>query len=325
MSKKTEITRTKILGKGTPLWKSLLFERRIPHRYHASVKGKINLFRTRKVLQTPPIFLDNNSNTEIHVLMGKNYVYMGILALKSFLRFYNKVKVVIHGDGSLTKRCKKKLKKHIRGIRIIDLKTANKIMENRGIISHIRRNAYQLFRFPVCVLKLLDPSFVAKEDKIILLDTDILFLKPPLEIIEWIQDKSKVNLYSQSSGPNNRFDKKVLKKEFKNIKYIERINGGFLCYHKQIMQENKLRRILKKIFNNPKLKQRILSDQQIYQIIFGLNKNKPLPFNRYPVLEYVNEKLFRGCKDAPYKHYIVDFEGGIYQRDINKVINELKT
>ena len=48
-----------------------------------------------------------------------------MIAIKSFLRFYDNVAIVAHDDGSLTKKDMSLLGQHIKGIRIISKKAAD--------------------------------------------------------------------------------------------------------------------------------------------------------------------------------------------------------
>src|SRR5674476_403875 len=70
---------------------------------------------------------------EVHSLVCHRHMYNYILAIKSFLRFYNDVTVIVHDDGSLTKKDKRTIRKHISNIHIIDRDYAdvklNKILD----------------------------------------------------------------------------------------------------------------------------------------------------------------------------------------------------
>lgn len=231
MSKASEITRKEIIGKHapTPIWKAILVEHRIiPYRYSYILNGIMTKLRTRKALRTPPVTLNTNSDVEIHMLLNEPYVYLGILALKSFLRFYKNINVLIHDDGSLTENNKKILREHIKGIKIIDLKIANEMLMDNLALSKIfcRKNIPIFFPHnPVTALK-LDVAFTTQKNKIILFDSDILFFRPPIEIVNWIENRTlgQTNLYLQSSGFNNVFGKKILEEEFELVSFQIKIN-----------------------------------------------------------------------------------------------------
>src|SRR5674476_403251 len=83
--------------------------------------------------KTPVVSSVLHGRPEIHSLVCHRHAYNYILAIKSFLRFYNDVTVIVHDDGSLTKKDKDTIRKHISNIHIIDRDYAdvkiNKILD----------------------------------------------------------------------------------------------------------------------------------------------------------------------------------------------------
>lgn len=319
-------SRTEIIGKGTPLWKTLLLEYRLPWRYYDKVRGIKFKFSAKKIIKTPPFPLDTDSDVEIHMLLNKNYIYMGLFTLKSFLRFYNKINVTIHGDGSLNSKSKKILEKHIPGIRIINLKDANKLMQGIDpLLTHVKKNVSTYFyTHPITTIKWTDFALLSKCDRMILLDSDTLFFKKPKEIIDWIEKKpiSNYNLYTESRKDNLGWDDKFLKKKFKNIKIIRKINSGLVCIKRKEILDN-LKFICEEITNNPEFREGINSgDQDIYRIILGVNKSKPLSFKDYPVIGVASKSFFNQYKNAIFKHYLIKFEGGFYKEDMDSILRD---
>jgi hypothetical protein len=84
--------------------------------------------------KTPAVSCVLYGRLEIHSLVCHRDAYNYVLMIKSFLRFYNDVTVVVHDDGSLTKKDKRMLKNHIKNINIIDRGYADvkidKILDN---------------------------------------------------------------------------------------------------------------------------------------------------------------------------------------------------
>src|SRR5665647_3021275 len=56
--------------------------------------------------KTPAVSCVLHGRPELHSLVCHRHAYNYILAIKSFLRFYIDVTVIVHDDGSLTKKDK---------------------------------------------------------------------------------------------------------------------------------------------------------------------------------------------------------------------------
>lgn len=225
----------------TPLWKALLLEQRIPWRY----KRKLNRFRLMllkklccyKALCTKPVMTGVDKDSfEIHLLICHEDIGMLIYCLKSFLYFSEKAyHVVLHDDGSLTKKDIKRLKRHFVNIRILKKKQADKLVydkikEYEAIkkyrYSYMCKNWVYRTNFNPYVLsiKLLDFNLLSNAKKILVLDTDILFFKKPIEILEWINDdKENRILSSVEQSPRNIFNSGILciNKDIFNLDHIE--------------------------------------------------------------------------------------------------------
>ena len=71
----------------------------------------------KRVLKTPYLKCNPNAKVEIHTLTSHRHLFMYMTAIKSFLRYFNEIAVIVHDDGSLTKKDNVLLKHHIRGLK----------------------------------------------------------------------------------------------------------------------------------------------------------------------------------------------------------------
>ena len=158
--------------------------------------------------KTPAVSCVLHGRPEIHSLVCHRHAYNYILAIKSFLRFYNDVTVIVHDDGSLTKKDKDTIKKHIRNINIIDRGYAdvkiNKILDQYPNCRRYR-DAF------VNALQLFDYMLLCESNKIVSLDSDILFFKKPDTLIDWLRDgKTSFTFGSRSHGALGNFLLKLI-------------------------------------------------------------------------------------------------------------------
>src|SRR5436305_5219217 len=73
--------------------------------------------RTRGIDATPPLACDPAAPCELHTMLGARDRMLYLPAVKSFLRFYPKVAVVVHSDGSLGAGDGDLLRRHVPGVR----------------------------------------------------------------------------------------------------------------------------------------------------------------------------------------------------------------
>ena len=161
---------------------------------------------------------------------------MCIFALKSFLRFFNNIAVVVHDDGSLDAKSILLLRRHIIGLRIIGRKSADEEIEQMLP----KKSCLAARQWRVHFMLAFDYFLFSSAQKIIGLDTDTLFLKYPREIIDWIQSGEKVNLYSYEEHAcyfpldNNSKESMLYKNEETILSIVQGVNGGLFCAYRNI-------------------------------------------------------------------------------------------
>ena len=138
-------------------------------------------FLFRGIQKSPPIAVNPDAPTAIHSAVPHRYLYAYLYAIKSFLRFYSDVAVIVHDDGSLMSSDYQLIQTHLPGVEIISRQLADQTFLEQypdPFLAKVR-SSYTSY------LKLFDPSLFSKGKKIIILDTDTLFLKKPEAIIDW--------------------------------------------------------------------------------------------------------------------------------------------
>jgi len=141
-----------------------------------------------RILFSKPIVCKNGSEFEVHIITSEKDFLGAIWCLKTFYHFSGvRPKLVIHEDGTLTANGIKTLLKHFVNCRIIRRKDADEDLKH-FLANYKYSQKNRLNKDFVCALKLFDAFYYASVDKLLFLDSDILFFKKPNEIIEYIKE-----------------------------------------------------------------------------------------------------------------------------------------
>jgi hypothetical protein len=154
------------------------------HRLRYRKKHRLRAMHAQ-VLSTPPLACNPDAPVEIHTLTAHHHVNMYTTAIKSLLRHHANLAVVVHDDGSLDQRDKARLRHHVDGIQIIDRDVADARMQvllaDYPCSRRLRERVINSF-------ELFDNILLAKTDRIVNMNSDVLFLDAPAELIAWIDD-----------------------------------------------------------------------------------------------------------------------------------------
>lgn len=247
----------------TPLLKALIFERRLPYRFiswyenyiGSKILDKRIKFQLKKILKTKSIFSNPGSDIVVFSLICHRDILPYLYSIKSFLKnFKEKVRIEVIDDSSLTKKDYQLLKKHIKTIKIYHKNDLMKKIDNRIIKKYIENGR-------ATTLKLIAPVYLYNNKKMILLDSDIVFVNDLSELREHIK-KSDKPLYSfnqksfhyLNKNKNRRIvneDFDGFKKKYKfNFELPEKFNAGFLYYNTRRSNLKLIRNIIEYCFDN---------------------------------------------------------------------------
>jgi hypothetical protein len=184
----------------------------------------------RKILTTGPTGHSNASACEIHVLTSSGDWLNLIWALKSFYFFsQRKYALAIHDDGTLTDEARFELQRHFPWSRLISRSEADAAV------------LPDLARYPLCTelrrtntlsLKLFDFRHYLQSDRMLLLDSDILFFSEPQEFLRRIEDPAYVqNTVNEDIASAYTVDSDTVKRTF-GFELHPRFNSGLGLIHK---------------------------------------------------------------------------------------------
>lgn len=261
------------------------------------------------ILKTPFFECNPNARMEIHTLSCHHHLYMYMTAVKSFLRYFKDIAIVVHDDGSLSDRDKALLREHIKGIKIIDKRVADKKMEK--ILAYFPNSRRYRARI-VNSMELFDNILLAEKDQIICMNSDILFSKEPSELIAWILNGNNEIRGVYEGKP---FLQKEILTEY-GSSFPPHVTLALACFYKQIFDFEFLETILAKSKHDWCL------GQNIYPLLFG-NKSDEFKMHFFDKDEYQASGVFK--YGAIFRHYWTSSGFFIDQQiaDSKKVIDEL--
>jgi hypothetical protein len=141
-------------------------------------------FRTRGIYATPPLPCEPTANCAIHTMLGRRDLPLYLVAIKSWLRFYPMVGVVIHSDGTLTGKHETLLRRHIPGCRFL---SADETDARARQVLDADSFLYRCRGFDINFRRLIDTELWCTAPKRIIMDSDILTVQNPVEAIDWIE------------------------------------------------------------------------------------------------------------------------------------------
>jgi hypothetical protein len=225
------------------LARTLFIEHRLPWRLRVHLEKKreqrLRERYDKSVLETRPFVTGKDDpHFEIHTMLGHRHVGMCLWAVKSFLfQCDRRYGVVLHEDGSLTDEDIATLNRHLPGVTIIrkaeadvavcewlrDYPNALAYRQAHRPHSDHRHPAYNMHIFAV---RLFDFNYYSMASKRMFLDADVLFFKPPREILDWIGEPADTrSLYSVEAWVPVRDKRDRLIFEPKEATF----NAGLIC------------------------------------------------------------------------------------------------
>lgn len=280
-------------------------------------------------------------NFEIHTLICKKDLLLAINNFKSLQKFeeFQETPVFLHEDGTITDSDFEILKENIKNVSLIKRKQADKEIE-KFIKDKKYSIQYRLGNSHINLwhkIKLFDYFFFSKTKKILGLDSDLLFMKKPENMVDLL--KSETPFYFPDVNNAYCFN------EPKDIPTFDKVNTGLVYipspdYYDGESIEFALSNLIKNNINyfpswieqsafahmfyvNKKYKS---LDQEKYRIPFFQNidikKTECLHFVSYPKTRELYQKYFDYLDLEKYeifynKNYIVEFKS-------NKIPLEIK-
>ncbi|HIK06685.1 MAG TPA: hypothetical protein IGS40_18545 [Trichormus sp. M33_DOE_039] len=206
----------------------LNFQQKYKHGLHTAYYRDIV---RKQILDSKPITTTYDNTCEIHVLTSANDWLNLVWALKSFYYCSQRdYALCIHDDGTLTEEQLKTLEYHFPNARIISRKEADaKVLA-------------LLEAYPRCLdfrktnhlsPKVFDFAAYLQSDRMLLLDSDILFFAAPTELLNRIENPDyQLNTLNSDVASAYTVEPEEVKTHL-GFELAERVNSGLGLIHKQ--------------------------------------------------------------------------------------------
>jgi hypothetical protein len=174
------VSSTKTLSKRTRRPLVQRFSRAILLRYYKHIYSK-------KILTTKPVSCSADSAFEVHVLTRDQELLETLWSLKTWYHFSGtRPPLVVYEGGTLSSESSAILEGHFPNCRIIrrdrfDRDMRDFLRDRPAALEHA------LIRSFYCALKLFGPMRYTKARSVLYIDSDILFFRAPLEMMEHIE------------------------------------------------------------------------------------------------------------------------------------------
>lgn len=196
----------------------------------------------KRILQTQPVVADDISVCEIHVLTSEADWLNLMWALKSFYHASGRgYGLCVHDDGSLNDAIRMTLRQHFPAARILDRAQAEgEVLESLADLPrcHEFRSTNHL------APKVFDFYHYLASERMLLLDSDVLFFAEPTELLRRIEDphytKNSVNCDVASAYTTTS---QQVVEQF-GFQLIERFNSGLGLIHKPSLNPHRVEQFL---------------------------------------------------------------------------------
>jgi hypothetical protein len=204
---------------------------RLRQRYAHGLRVAYYRNRVRpRILQTPPMPETDDRVCEIHVLTSKQDWLNLVWTLKSFYRTSGRrYALCIHDDGSLGAEEQHALLRHFPQARVIDRAEADRRMET-VLQDHPR---CRQFRFSNHLApKVFDFAAYLETERMLLLDSDLLFFAEPVDLLQRIEDpRYRKNTVNGDIASAYTTEAPVALRHT-GVELIERFNSGLGLIHR---------------------------------------------------------------------------------------------
>jgi len=262
----------------------------------------------QKILTSRPVTGTTQTNCEIHVLTSTTDWLNLIWVLKSFYHFSGRLySLCIHDDGTLRQEHCDRLKYHFPDSIIIDRKIAEEKM------------VALLKPYPCCLefrkTNHLSPKvfdFVAylESDRMLLLDSDVLFFQEPTELLRRIESPTySYNSVNRDIASAYTVDSAVVREQM-GFTIQPRFNSGLGLIHKQSMNLDWIEQFLS-------LPGIIGHFWRIEQTLFALCSSK---FGVELLPGEYDVHLGKGIKGSPCRHYVGAIRHFMYSEGIRNLV-----
>lgn len=216
---------------------------------HIQDEGAVRAFqrwrRWRKVLATPPVYADvpGRSPVEVHLLCHRRDHLCAIWALKTLYRTSGvRWPAVVHVQGPCTGAMKRRFRAHVPDARLIVQEEADARV--REALAGRYPRLVDARRQSPFMMKLIDPALVAGSERIVILDSDVLFFREPCELRAHVEHAPAETWLFQRDPSSTYNVSEAVAASALGIRIPERVNSGIAVVPRSLVDLDLCERLL---------------------------------------------------------------------------------
>ncbi len=263
-----------------------------------------------RILNTKPIANTHDTTCEIHVLTSASDWLNLLWALKTFYYFSDRFYALcIHDDGTLTAEHQTTLQHHFPSARIIDRSSADEHILTL-LASHPRCLDFRKTNH--LSPKVFDFAAYLQCDRLLLLDSDVLFFQSPTELLNRIENPDyQLNTLNADVESAYTVEPEVVKSHL-GFDLAARVNSGLGLIHKRSLSVDWIEEFL----NLPNI---IGHFWRIEQTIYALCSSR---FGVELLPSAYDVHLEGSFHDSPSRHYVGKIRHLMYSEGIQYLSNQ---
>jgi hypothetical protein len=262
----------------------------------------------QRILQTKPIANTTDRTCEIHVLTYEKDWLNLIWALKTFYHYSDRrYALCIHDDGTLTEDNRATLHYHFPDARIIDRPSADRFVLET-LQAHPR--CLEFRKTNHLSPKVFDFAAYLETDRMLLLDSDVLFFAEPVALLQRIENPDyKLNTVNGDVASAYTVDPTVVREKC-GVELIDRFNSGLGLIHKDSLNLDWIEEFL----GLPDIIGYFWRIEQTLYALFSCRYGAELLPPEYDV------HLEGGIGDSPSRHYVGKIRHLMYSEGIQRLV-----
>jgi hypothetical protein len=263
-----------------------------------------------RILDTKPIAHTTDRTCEIHVLTYEKDWLNLIWALKTFYYYSDRrYALCIHDDGTLTNDNRATLQHHFPDARIIDRPSADRFVFET-LQAHPR--CLEFRKTNHLAPKVFDFAAYLESDRMLLLDSDVLFFAEPTALLNRIEDPDyKLNTVNGDVASAYTVDPAVVHEKC-GVELIDRFNSGLGLIHKDSLNLDWIEEFL----GLPDIIGYFWRIEQTLYALFSCRYGAELLPPEYDV------HLEGGINGSPSRHYVGKIRHLMYSEGIRQLVKD---
>lgn len=218
-----------------------------------------------------------NTGVEVHMLLEHARVLEGMWAFYSLVQQSGELwSLVVHDDGSLTEIDQQRLQRVFPSTHIISRRTADSVVDAN--LQELGLTNCRVIRQKLpFALKLIDVILLARRDKVVLLDSDVLFFQRPTELMTAVKTEDDGYVFMEDIDDHYCLNPASMARHIGNAP-IHRFNPGVAVVPTRSIDLNKVERYLKQPeFWSGNQVPNYYAELTLWAMLMSSVKAKPLP------------------------------------------------